>query len=191
MSFWELSDGASAVSNDKEYNAGGGDFEVLPKGTSVLCSVSDAAWKSVYQRDEKFVNVKWQVLKPEAYAGRVIFQKLFVADADPNTPPEKMAAKRDKHKKMLMAIDANGKGRLAKLTSAPTDDELALALINSQAVLTLGVWDKDNPDGEGKVPGGNWVQAVKPKTSPVTEVQGKPKLKVAAFNDDLDDDIPY
>jgi len=190
VSFWELSTGDSAVSTDKEFDAGGGDFEVLPKGTSVLCTVNDVAWKSVYQRDEKFVNVKWQVLKPEAYAGRVIFQKLFVSDNDPNTPPDKMPAKRDKHKKMLMAIDANGKGRLAKITSAPDDEELALALINSQAVLTLGVWDKDDGAG-GKTPGGNWVQAVKPKSAPVTEVAKKAPPKRAVFADDLDDEVPF
>ena len=191
MSFWDLSEGGSAVSTEKEYNAGGGDFEPLPKGTSVLALVADAAWKAVYQRDEKFVNVKWQVVKPDAYAGRILFQKLFVSDADPNTPPDKMPAKRDKHKKMLMAIDANSKGRLAKLTTAPTDDELALALTNSQAVLTLGVWDKDDGAG-GKTPGGNWVSAVKPKSAPVTEVQSKAKPKAAAFaDDDLDMDIPF
>lgn len=191
MSFWNLEDGTSAVSAEKEFNAGGGDFEPLPKGTSVLALVADAAWKAVYQRDEKFVNVKWQVVKPEAYAGRILFQKLFVADADPNTPADKMPAKRDKHKKMLMAIDANSKGRLAKLTAAPTDDELALALTNSQAVLTLGVWDKDDGAG-GKTPGGNWVQSVKPKTAPVTEVQTAAKRHPAkSFADDIDDDVPF
>jgi len=195
MSFWNLSDGQSAVSSEKEYDAGGGGFDVIPKGTSVLAVVGDVSWKAVYQRDEEFVNVKWQILKPEAYAGRVLFHKLFIDDADPNTPPEKMAAKRDKHKRMLMAIDANGKGRLAKLSSKPSDDELALALTNSQAVLTLGVWDKD-VDGK-KEPGGNWVQAIKPKSAAISEepVKAKPRSQTLAgsFGNDFgdEDSIPF
>jgi hypothetical protein len=191
MSFWALSDGGSAVTNEKEYDAGGGSFEVIPKGTSVLAAVGDASWKAVYQRDEEFVNVKWQILKPEAYAGRVLFQKLFVGDDDPNTPPDKMPAKRDKHKRMLMAIDANSKGRLAKITSRPSDDDLALALMNSQAVLTLGVWDKD-VDGK-KEPGGNWVSSIKPKSAAISEVAKAPVKKDPASNfaTDDDDDIPF
>lgn len=191
MSFWNLSDGESAVTDAKEYDAGGGDFAPLPKGTSVLAVVDDASWKSVYERDEKFVNVKWQVLKPEGYAGRILFQKMFVTDPDPNTPADKMPAKRDKHKRMLMAIDANSKGKLAKLTAAPTDGELSVALINAQAVLTLGVWDKDDGAG-GKVPGGNWVQAVKPKTAGISQGPTSTKKKAPAFvADDLDDDVPF
>lgn len=194
MSFWALTDGENAAETGKEYDAGGGNFDVIPKGTSVLAMVHDVSWKSVYQRDEQFVNVKWSVLKPEAYQNRVIFQKLFISDDDPNTPADKMNAKRDKHKRLLMAIDANAKGKLAKMTSKPDDDDLALALTSAQMVLTLGVWDKD--DNGTKVPGGNWVMKVAPKTAGVSEVE-KPKARATggghsnSFDADLDDDVPF
>jgi len=199
VSFWDLDDGTSAVSGDKEFSAGGVDFDVIPKGTSVLVTVEDAHWKPGYQIQEEFVNLKVRVLKPEAYANRVLFFKLWVDDLDPGVKTNgvfdnaKAKTKRDKHKKMLMAIDANAKGRLAKLTSRMDNDQLAMALVGGQFVATLGVWDKDDGAG-GKTPGGNWVQAVKPKSAPVTEIASKAKPKAAAFADDgFDDnsDVPF
>lgn len=197
MSFWNLDDGTSAVSDDKEYSAGGGDFDVIPKGSSVLTTIEDASWKEGYQVSETFVNLKVRVLKPDAYANRVLFFKLWIDDLDPGVKTggsfdrTKAVTKRDKHKRMLMAIDANAKGRLAKLAARPTDDQLAVALVGSQFVATLGVWDKTDDDGK-KTPGGNWLMAAKPKFSAVSEVE-KPvqKRAPAAFADDLDDDVPF
>jgi hypothetical protein len=197
MSFWNLDDGTSAVSDDKEYSAGGGDFDVIPKGSSVLTTIEDASWKEGYQVSETFVNLKVRVLKPEAYANRVLFFKLWIDDLDPGVKTggsfdrAKAVTKRDKHKRMLMAIDANAKGRLAKLAARPTDDQLAVALVGAQFVATLGVWDKTDDDGK-KTPGGNWLMAAKPKSSAVSEVE-KPvqKRSPAAFADDLDDDVPF
>lgn len=194
MSFWNLSTGETAVSNEKEFSAGGGDFDVIPKGTNVLVNVEDASWKEAYQRSEEFVNLKCRVLKPEGYANRVLFFKLWVDELDPGTTDKaKAIAKRDKHKKMLMAIDANAKGRLAKLSERPTDEHLALALVGAQFVATLGVWDKTDDDGK-KTPGGNWLMTAKPKTAeispgPVTKSTGTKK----PFYDDeeLDSDVPF
>jgi len=198
MSFWNMEDGTSAASGDKEYTAASGDFDVIPKGSSVLVSIEDASWKEGYQISEEFVNLKVRVSKPEAYENRVLFFKLWIDDLDPGVKTNgsfdkaKAVTKRDKHKRMLMAIDANGKGRLAKLAARPTDDQLAVALVGAQFVATLGVWDKD--DGAGKkIPGGNWLMAAKPKTAAVSEVEAKvaPKRQAAAFDDDLDDDVPF
>jgi hypothetical protein len=192
MSFWNLDDGTSAVSDDKEYSAGGGDFDVIPKGSSVLTTIEDASWKEGYQVSETFVNLKVRVLKPEAYANRVLFFKLWIDDLDPGV---KTGGSFDRAKavtkRMLMAIDANAKGRLAKLAARPTDDQLAVALVGAQFVATLGVWDKTDDDGK-KTPGGNWLMAAKPKSSAVSEVE-KPvqKRSPAAFADDLDDDVPF
>jgi len=194
VSFWDLSDGSSAVSDSKEYSAGGGDFEPIPKGTSVLVMVEDASWKAGYQVDETFVNLKVRVLKPEGYANRVLFFKLWVGDLDPGVKEQSKAiTKRDKHRRMLIAIDANAKGKLAKLTSSPTDEQLGVALTGAQFVATLGVWDKTGDDGITKVPGGNWLMAAKPKTA---EVSPGPAPKVAPksrgfVEDDLDDDVPW
>ncbi len=203
MSFWNLSDGGSAVTNDKEFDAGGGDFTVIPKGTSVLVQIEDATWKAGYQVSEEFVNLKVRVVKPEGYANRVLFFKLWIDELDPGAVKQgghdKAVAKRDKHKRMLMAIDANAKGRLAKLSARPSNEELAMALSNANFVATLGVWDKDEFDERGdktgkKIPGGNWLMSAKPKSAEVSEgpVKTAPRKPAPAFVDDLDDeDVPF
>lgn len=203
MSFWDLDDGTSAATNDKEYSAGGGDFDVIPKGSSVLVNIEDSNWKEGYQISEEFVNLKVRVMKPEAYANRVLFFKLWIDDLDPGVKTNgvfdrtKAVTKRDKHKKMLMAIDANAKGKLAKLSARPTDDQLAIALTGTQFVATLGVWDKE--ENGKKIPGGNWLMSAKPKTSDVTEPTPKSTGNGGSyaargrggFDDDLDDDVPF
>lgn len=195
MSFWDLSDGTNATDTiEKEYSAGGGDFEPIPKGTSVLVMVDEAIWKKGYEVEEKFVNLKCRVLKPEGYANRILFFKLWAGDLDPGVKDQSKAlTKRDKHRRMLLTIDANAKGRLAKLTASPTDEQLALALTGAQFVATLGVWDKTGGDGVTKVPGGNWLMAAKPKTAEVSEgPAAKPKPKAPSYmDDDLDDDVPF
>lgn len=195
MSFWQLSTGESAVTDSKEYSAGGGDFDVIPKGTSVLVMIEDASWKQGYQVEQEFVNLKVRVLKPEGYANRVLFFKLWIGDLDPSAKDQaKALTKRDKHRLMIIAIDNNAKGKLAKLTGSPTNEQLALALTGAQFVATLGVWDKEDPDTGKKVPGGNWLMSARPKTA---EVSPGPAPKVAtkrpaaAFDDDLDDDVPF
>lgn len=196
MSFWELSDGTSAVSDSKEYSAGGGFDEPIPKNTSVLVMVEDASWKPGYQVEEEFVNLKVRVLKPEGYANRVLFFKMWIGDLDPSVKDQgKAITKRDKHRRMLIAIDANAKGKLAKLTSSPTNEQLALALTGAQFVATLGVWDKTGDDGVTKVPGGNWLMAARPKTAEVSEgpapARKAPAKRPAFDDDDLDDDVPF
>lgn len=200
MSFWNTEDGTSAASGDKEFSAGGGDFDVIPKGTNVLVMVEDAIWKEGYQISEEFVNLKVRVMKPEGYANRVLFFKLWIDELDPGVKTGgsfdrgKAVTKRDKHKRMLMAIDANAKGKLAKLQERPTNDHLGVALVGAQFVATLGVWDKDDPnDSSKKVPGGNWLMAAKPKSS---EISPGPVVKAAktkpAFADDDDPDfVPF
>lgn len=196
MSFWNLSDGTNAAESvEKEYDAGGGfDNTPLPKGTSVLVMVEEAVWKAGYQVSEEFVNLKCRVLKPEGYANRVLWFKLWVGDLDPSVKDkEKANAKRDKARKMMLTIDGNAKGRLAKLTKSPTNDDLALALTNAQFVASLGVWDKEDENGK-KVPGGNWLMAARPKSAEVSEGPAPVKkraLPTAGFDDDLDDEIPF
>jgi len=195
MSFWNTEDGTSAASGEKEFSAGGGDFDVIPKGSSVLVVIEQASWKEGYQVSETFVNLKVRVMKPDAYANRVMFFKLWIDDLDPGVKTggsfdrTKAITKRDKHKRMIMAIDANAKGRLAKIAARPDDDQLAVALEGAQFVATLGVWDKEE-DGK-KVPGGNWLMSAGPKTKAVTEVEKPVAKRAPAFSDDLDDDVPF
>jgi hypothetical protein len=197
MSFWNTEDGTSAASGDKEFSAGSGDFDVIPKGSSVLVNIEDASWKEGYQVAETFVNLKVRVLKPEAYANRVLFFKLWIDDLDPGVKTggafdrTKAVTKRDKHKRMIMAIDANAKGRLAKIAARPDDDQLAVALVGAQFVATLGVWDKTDDAGK-KTPGGNWLLSAKPRTAGISEVEKPVTKRAPAFaDDDLDGDIPF
>lgn len=195
MSFWQLSTGESAVTESKEYSAGGGDFDVIPKGTSVLVMIEDASWKQGYQVEEEFVNLKVRVLKPEGYANRVLFFKLWIGDLDPGVKEQSKAlVKRDKHRLMIIAIDNNAKGKLSKLTGSPTNEQLALALTGAQFVATLGVWDKEDPETPGKkIPGGNWLMSAKPKTAEISPGPGPKVVKrqPQGFADDLDDDVPF
>lgn len=194
MSFWTLSDGSSAVTNEKEFDAGGGDFETLPKGTKILVLIEEASWKKGYEISEEFVNLKARVLKPECYANRVLPFKLWVDELDPGAKDEAAAKKkRDKHRLMLMAIDANAKGKLAKLTSRPTDADLAFALSNAQFVATLGVWENEI---NGKASSGNWLMAASPKTAEVSAAVEKktpvnPANKSGGFFGEGEDDVPF
>ncbi len=187
MSFWNLSDGDTAVTTEKEFDAGGGNMEPMPEGTTVLAMPDEAGWKTNQSNDE-YINIRWTVLKPAAYENRKIFQKLWVTDSDPNAKdPQK---KRDKALRMLSAIDANAGGRLGKKAGRPSDDDLAMALISKQMVLRLGVWEM----GEAS---GNWVQSVAPKDKPVAEIskadaeKKKSTVKPNLPKDDLDDDVPF
>ncbi len=185
MSFWALSDGGNANETGNTFDAGGGDFSPIPKGTSVLALIDEVAW-NVYN-DTETCQVKYSVLKPEAYQGRIVRQKLWLTDDDPNAKDK--AAKRDKAKKMLMALDGNAGGKLGKITGKPTNEQLSVALINKQVVLKLGVWEM----GEGQdKKSGNWVQAISPKTAEITEAAKPAKKKPVTIAEDLDDDdVPF
>lgn len=182
MSFWTTSTGEdiAAEQPQKEYDAGGGNFEPLPDGSTVAAFVETAKWDANKDGD-RYINIKWKVEAPEAYAGRIVFQKLWVKDADPNA--KDINAKRDKALRMLATIDANAGGKLAKKGTMPTDDELAIALTSKQMTLSLGVWEMGDASG-------NWVRKVAPKGGE-TKVPGpKPQTKGDPF-DDLDDEIPF
>jgi len=182
MSFWNLDDGESAKDVGTNYDAGGGNFDPIPDGTSVLAMIDEAKWDTNKENDE-YCSLRWTVVKPEAFGNRKIFQKLWLTDPKPGT---KDAAKdRDKAKRMLAAIDANAGGKLMKLDKRPTNEDLAVCLTNKMMVIRLGVWDIDGKSG-------NWVQAVSPKSAEISDVKAKPKPKPKAPVDDIDnDDVPF
>lgn len=188
--FWNTSTGESAVTEAAagSFDAGsGGDFEPIPAGTKVLAMPEAAKWRTVKDSVEDYVEVTWVILKPEAYQNRKIFHKLWVKDLDPNAKDtDKAKAKKDKHLKMLAAIDANAGGKLSKLNGAPTDDHLSLALLNKPMVIGLGTWD----DAETKKPKGNWVMSVAPK-GPVPEVDKVASVGKKTLSEDLGEDLPF
>lgn len=193
MSFWNTSSGENvAETATTEYDAGGGGFELIPDGSTVLAYSEEAFWE---QKDtgkmERYIKIKWKVQKPEGVEGRVVFQKLWVKDHDPQAKPEKAEAKREKALRMLATIDANAGGRLAKRGTEPSDDDLALALVNKPMAITVKVWEIDG--AQGKIDG-NWIAAVHPKNHELKLGEAKAKAKAAPagnFGDDLDDDILF
>lgn len=194
MSFWDLDDGESAVTGEKEYQAPTGGFKLIPDGSSVLAMIDEAEWAKD-QDDNEYISLRWSVMEPEDYANGKIFQKLWVTDDDPRAKDGKASAKkRDNAKKMLAAIDANAGGKLARKANRPTDDDLMLALANKPMVITVKVWEMEGRDGPMS---GNWICACAPKTKgvnitdaavPVSAKRGETKRPA----DDLDaDEIPF
>lgn len=193
MSFWNTQSGENVTETaTTEYDAGGG-FELIPDGSTVLAYPEEAAWE---QKDtghmERYIKIKWKVQKPEGVEGRVVFQKLWVKDHDPQAKADKAEAKREKALRMLATIDANAGGRLAKKGTEPTDDDLALALVNKPMALTVKVWEIDG--AQGKIEG-NRIAAVHPKNHELKlgAVKAKATAKSTAgnFGDDLGDEIPF
>lgn len=164
MSFWDLSDGGAANENvEKEYEVPGGNMEPIPNNSDVLAYIKAVKWASKKDAEEKYIEIQWQVEKPEQFLNRTVFQKLWVADLDPMAKSEEKAKqKRDKARKMLATIDANAKGRLMQSTDAPTDDSLSLALVDARMVVKVMEWSIDPRDGTDIIRG-NWISAVKPK----------------------------
>lgn len=185
MSFWGLSSGESANETTGEFDAGGGNNEPIPEGTSVLAMPDEAGWKEDRNGVEHLA-IRWTILKPEAYQNRKIFHKLFVSDDDPRAKDP--AKKRDKALRMLGAIDKNAGGKLGKKDGRPSSDEIVLALINKQMVIRLGVWEMQGDNGPMS---GNWVQSVSPKSAEISEGPKRTVKRQAPVVDDIDDEVPF
>lgn len=146
MSFWN-SDHKNVGAT---FETGGGDFEPIPANTGCVAAIKQAAWAEYH--GDRYINIQWQILAPEQYKNRVVFQKLRVLDDD--------AAKADRAKRMLAAIDANAGGKLLQLDRVPDDSDLALALTGRIMAIKLQVWEMVGDDGQER--SGNWVSAVAP-----------------------------
>ncbi len=201
--FWNLSDGEdAATSTNGEFDAGGGNMEPIPPETSVLAAIDEAKWDKD-QQGNRFISLRWNVLAPEEFDNRKVFQKLWVLDADPRAKADKVATKRDKAKRMLAAIDTNAGGKLLAKPVMPTDEALTLHLTNKPMVVKVMLWSmKDSMTGE--MMRGNWIGAVAPKTSPISSQQeiDKSKADMARAhansagqaqkdNRKIDDEIPF
>lgn len=187
MGFWDLTDGDNAANGEKEYVQETGNFDPIPDNSNVLAEITEAKWDFA-RNNEEFLSLRWNVMSPEGYVNRNIFQKLWVTDDDPNVKDaDKMAKKRDKAKRMLAAIDANAGGKLAKVSRKPDNDDLALALTQRPMIIKCMVWEKKQADGGTST--GNWISAVFPKDRGVDLPAPKPKGSSA--KDDLSDSIPF
>lgn len=151
MSFWAIENNTEEE-NLGQFNMGGGEIEPIPNKTQVLAFIDEIKWDE-YEGDS-YISARWNVIKPDEYKNRKIFQKIRVNDAD--------AKKSDKAKRMLMAIDFNAKGGLASSGKEPTTEMMQSKLTNKPMVIMLQIWAiEDKNTGEMKK--GNWVSAVSPK----------------------------
>lgn len=186
MGFWDLSDGESANTGEKEYEQETGNLSPIPDGSSVLALIDEAKWNETRDEQAEHISLRWSVIEPAEYANRKVFQKLWVTDDDPNVKDAaKMEKKRDKAKRMLAAIDANAGGKLSKVPRRPSDDDLALALTNRPMIIKCMVWEMGDNSG-------NWIAAVSPKAKGVSVADAKPMAKKPAPVPDVDDDdVPF
>jgi len=191
MGFWDLSDGESANTGEKEYEQETGNLSPIPDGSSVLALIDEAKWNETRDEQAEHISLRWSVIEPAEFANRKVFQKLWVTDDDPNVKDAaKMEKKRDKAKRMLAAIDANCGGKLAKKAARPTDDDLALALTNRPMIIRCQTWEMKATDGSIKR--GTWIAAVSPKSKGVSVAETKaPAKKAAPVSDVDDDDVPF
>jgi len=191
MGFWDLSDGESANTGEKEYEQETGNLSPIPDGSSVLALIDEAKWNETRDEQAEHISLRWSVIEPAEYANRKVFQKLWVTDDDPNVKDAaKMEKKRDKAKRMLAAIDANAGGKLSKVPRRPSDDDLALALTNRPMIIRCQTWEMKAPDGSIKR--GTWISMVAPKSKGVSMAETKAPAKKAAHVSDVDDDdIPF
>lgn len=201
--FWGLSEGGSAAENNTgEFDAGGGNMQPIPSETSVLAAIDEAKWDG--EEGKKFISLRWSVLQPEEFENRKVYQKLWVSDADPRAKPDKVAAKRDKAKKMLAAIDLNAGGKLLAKPVMPTDEAMTLHLTNKPMIVKVMVWEmKDSMTGE--MNRGNWIGAVSSRaackvSTPEEIAKGKAEMEHhqkasktsgGMGSRDLDDTIPF
>lgn len=187
--FWALDDGEVVGAQDTiEVEGGTGGLMPMPDGTEVRVGIQDAKWENA-ESEGDYINIKYQVLAPACYKGRIIFQKLHIkpnrqAKNNVGLSDEKFKAKRAKALRMFAVIDTNAGGKLLASPEAPTDDKLQINLVAKTMMLKLGVYVFDTKDGV-KIPHpadynrGNWVRKVAPKATFVDMTKEEQEAAVA------------
>lgn len=160
--FWNIEE------TNGEFEMGGGEIQPIPADTSCLAAIDEAKWDE--KDGARYISLRWNVLMPAEYKGRKVFQKLWVADADPMA--KDADKKRDKAKRMLAAIDQNAGGKLRAAGVEPTDTSLGVALINKPMVIKVMIWK----DRETNEPKGNWIGAVSAKKGAAPAPAAKPAV---------------
>ena len=193
MSFWNLNDGTQAQATN-EFDTGGGDLDPIPNNTGCIAAIEEAKWD--WYESDRFIVLKWRVLKPEQYQNRIIFHKLKVFGTANDKDPQAAA---DKAKRMLAAIDTNAGGKLMQLQAEPSDQDLMSALVGKMMAIKVMKWEM-KINGEEK--SGNWISAVAPAkgaaaakapSAPAQQapVQQAPAAQAPEQSVDFEDDIPF
>tara|TARA_A100000172_G_scaffold52540_1_gene33243 strand:- start:1456 stop:1947 length:492 start_codon:yes stop_codon:yes gene_type:complete len=146
----------------------GGSIEPIPEKTQLKAIIGDAKWDTNQDATERFISTRWDVLAPEEFGNRKIFQKIKVLDSDPK--------KADRQKRMLVAIDKNAGGELVKLGREPQDEDLQKALCNKTMLIRVMIWEMDGKSG-------NWVSQVAP--------DGQLEEASPSVKQDDTDEIPF
>ena len=81
MSWYNLSDGSKAVEETSFAAPEGG--ELFPNNTIVTAYIEEVKWTKGFETDLEYINLRWRIIAPEAYANRVHFQKLWVKGDNP------------------------------------------------------------------------------------------------------------
>jgi len=180
--FWQLSDGQEAEITPA-FDMGGG--ELIPNDTGCIATIEEATWKE-YMGD-RYINLKWRVLRPSDYANRVVFQKVKIYGMAGDKDPQ---AASDKAKRMLAAIDSNSGGGLRSVEGEPTDDDLMRHLTGKKPIgIKVMVWEIDDKKG-------NWIAAVAPPSGGNNQPPARPRpapqpVVPQQSNNIADDDIPF
>lgn len=180
MSFW-----AGTENVTETYESAGGDLQPIPANTGCVAAIEEATWKE-YEGD-RYINLKWRVLRPDDYAKRVIYQKLYVLG---QASAKDSDGKADKAKAMLKAIDTNCGGKLFGLGREPTETDLMSHLVGKMMAIKVQVWKiKSAQTGEDMT--GNWISAVAPAKGAKPAVAPTPPPAPAASSTLDDFDVPF
>ena len=184
---------------DKNSFENSGRQEPIPAGTKLNANVLEATWEDETQYAKQHVLINWYITESGKYNGFTVKQKIHVFDAK--------TSKADKAKEMLMAIDSNCKGLLAKAADAGKlvigdNGQLARALCGGSAMITVDVYEIESTNvdpatGELYPPRtGNWVRSV----GPVAKKQAQEDKHIEKLADkkspnydagEYDDDLPF
>lgn len=182
-SFWNTSAGTQAQAKSS-VEVGGGEMEPIPSNTKVKAIITEAKWENSSERDEQkgkgeqHIKIRWDVVDGP-YKKRVVFQKIFAEHTD--------SEKRDKALEMLMVIDFNAGGTLAKAAERPSDMSMAKGLCNKPMIIQVQKWEFTGDDG--KVRNGNWVNGV--YSASEVKATEAPKKESAPAQESFDDDIDF
>lgn len=190
MSYWALSDGED-LKSDGSFESAGGSFVTIPEGSAVKAFIHSVKWQTKKDQSDEFLEVTWEIIDPEQFAKRRIFHKLWVEDLDPTAKDrDKAVKKRDNHRRMMGAIDANCGGKIIAMDKKARNEDFEKHWINKVMVISLGVYSLKNDDGSMNV--GNWVRAIAPKTADVkiTDVP-VPSAGTSSLKREMDDSIPF
>ena len=168
--FWTTSDGKMIDKNAKEHSAG--EFSPIPDGTNARATIEEIRWAQDPSCEYHYINLRWCILEPTAYADRKIFHKLHLLP-DPRIEGNKAVKRADNGKRMFAAICANAGINLLSKPIPPSNDDLQ-DLLGKMMIVKIGVW-KMKDSGSG-----NWVMKVSPLGS--VDIQEQPQQRQTPTN---------